>query len=120
MSDHFPIVFAIKSNETTTQRPVLKYTYKHSYYEKNIDKFKNTLRNRNWNDFKKLKTAINHVNTFSISLLTFTTCCSQKAEVNVKFKSEQSPWIDKGIGKPSKKNQRRYEKILKNATLKND
>ena len=48
------------------------------------------------------------------------TCCSQKAEVNVKFKSEQSPWIDKGIGKPSKKNQRRYEKILKNATLKND
>ena len=120
MSDRFPIVFAIKSNETTTQRPVLKYTYKHSYYEKNIDKFKNTLRNRNWNDFKKLKTAINHVNTFSISLLTFMTCCSQKAEVNVKFKSEQSPWIAKGIGKPSKKNQRGYEKILKNATLKND
>ena len=48
------------------------------------------------------------------------TCCSQKAEVNVKFKCEQSPWIAKGIGKPSKKNQRRYEKILKNATLKND
>ena len=54
LSDHFSIVFTIKSNETT-QRPVLKYTYKHSYCEKNIGKLKNTLRNRNWNDIKKIE-----------------------------------------------------------------
>ena len=46
LSDHSPIVFAIKTNETT-QRPVVKSTYKRSYCEKNIDKFKNTLHNRN-------------------------------------------------------------------------
>ena len=33
LSDHFPIVFAIKTNETT-QRPVLKSTYKRSYCQK--------------------------------------------------------------------------------------
>ena len=33
LSDHFLIVFAIKTNETT-QRPVAKSTYNHSYCEK--------------------------------------------------------------------------------------
>ena len=46
LSDHFPIVFAIKTKETT-QRPVVKPTYKRSYCKKNIGKFKNTLHNRN-------------------------------------------------------------------------
>ena len=54
LSDYFPIVFVIKINETT-QRPVVKSTYKRSCCEKNIDKFKNTLRNRNWDDVKKLE-----------------------------------------------------------------
>ena len=42
LSDHFPTVFAIKTNETT-QRPVVKSIYKRFYCEKNIDKFKNIL-----------------------------------------------------------------------------
>ena len=54
MSDHFPIVFALKTNETTP-KPVLKSTYKRSYREKNIDKFKNTLHNRNWDGIKKIE-----------------------------------------------------------------
>ena len=33
LSNHFPIVYAIKTNETT-QRPVVKSTYKRSYCEK--------------------------------------------------------------------------------------
>ena len=37
LSDHFPIVFAIKTNEAN-QRPVVKSTYKRSYCEKNIEK----------------------------------------------------------------------------------
>ena len=36
LSDHFPIAFAIKTNETT-QRPIVKSTYKRSYSEKNIN-----------------------------------------------------------------------------------
>ena len=46
LPDHFPIAFAIKTNETT-QTPVVKSTYKRSYCEKNIGKFKNILHNRN-------------------------------------------------------------------------
>ena len=42
LSDHFPTVFAIKTNETT-QRPAVKSIYKRFYCEKNIDKFKNIL-----------------------------------------------------------------------------
>ena len=54
LSDHFSIVFLIKTNETT-QRPVVKSTYKRSYCEQNIDKFKSTLHNRNWDNIKKIE-----------------------------------------------------------------
>ena len=54
LSDPFPIVSAIKTNETT-QRPVVKSTCKRSYCEKNIDKFKNTLHNRNWDGIPKIE-----------------------------------------------------------------
>ena len=54
LSDHFPNAFAIKTNETT-QRPIVKSTYKRSYCEKSIDKFKNILHNRNWDDIKKIE-----------------------------------------------------------------
>ena len=43
-----------------------------------------------------------------------------KSEVKVKFKSNQSPWITKGIAKSSKKKQSLYEKFLKNKTPKNE
>ena len=43
-----------------------------------------------------------------------------KSEVKVKFKSDESPWITKGIAKLSKKKQRLYEKFLKNRTPKNE
>ena len=42
LSDRFPIVFAIKTNETM-QRPVVKSTHKRTYCKKNIDKFENIL-----------------------------------------------------------------------------
>ena len=41
-------------------------------------------------------------------------------KVKVKFKSDHSPWITKGIAKSSKKKQRLYEKVLKNRTPKNE
>ena len=54
LSYHFPIAFAIKTNEAT-QRPIVKSTYKRAYCEKSIDKFKNILHNRNWDDIKKIE-----------------------------------------------------------------
>ena len=119
LSDHFPIVFAIKTNETT-QRLVIKSNYKRSYCEKNIDKFKNTLHNRNWDDIQKIEDPNKEYKYF---LNTFTDIYDNsfpKLEVKVKFKSDQSPWITKGIAKSSKKKQRLYEKLLKNRTPKNE
>ena len=109
LSDHFPIVFAIKSNETT-QRPVVKSTYKRSHCEKNIDKFRNILHNRNWDDIKKTEDPDKAYRYKSFP----------KSEVKVKFQSDQSPWITKGIAKSSKKKQRLYEKFLKNRTPQNE
>ena len=45
---------------------------------------------------------------------------SQKRKLNFKFKSDQNPWITKGIAKSSKKNQRLYEKFLKKRTPENE
>ena len=47
-------------------------------------------------------------------------CEKNTDKVKVNFKSDQSPWITKGIAKPSKKKQRLYEKFLKNRTPKNE
>ena len=119
MSDHLPIFFAIKTNETT-QRPVVKSTYKRYYCEKNIDKFKNTLHNRNWDDIQKIEDP-NKAYKYFLDIFTDIYDNSfPKSKVKVKFKSDQSPWITKGIAKSSKQKQRLYEKFLKNRTPKNE
>ena len=102
MSDHFPIVFAVKTHETT-QRPVVKSIYKRSYCEKNIDKFKNTLHNRNWDDIKKAEDP-NKACKYFLDIFNDTYDNSfPKSEVKGKFKSDRSSWITKGIAKLSKK-----------------
>ena len=117
LSDHFPSVFAIKTNETT-QRADVKSTYKRSYCEKNIDKFKNTLHNRNWDDIRKIEYP-NKAYKYFLDIFTDIYDNSfPKSEVKVKFKSDQSPWITKGIAKSSKKKQRLYKIFLKNRTPK--
>ena len=54
LSDHFPLVFTFKTNETT-QKLVVKSTNKRSCCEKNIDKFNKTLHNRNLDAIKKIE-----------------------------------------------------------------
>ena len=119
MSDHFPTVFAIKTNETT-QRPVIKSTYKSSYCEKNIDKFKSILHNRNCDDIKKIEEPNKAYKYFLNIFIEIYDKSFPKSEDKVKFKSDQSPWITKGVTKSSKKKQRIYEKFLKNRTSKNE
>ena len=119
LSDHFPIVIAIKINETT-QRPVVKSTYKRSYYEKSIDKFKNIPHNRNWDDTKKIADTKKAYKYFLNIFIDIYSISFQKSEVKVKFKSHQISWITKGIAKSSKKKLRLYEKFLKNRTPKNE
>ena len=102
LPDHFSVFFAIKSNETT-QRPVVKSTHKRYYCEKNVGKFRNILHNRNWDDITKTE----YPHKYFLNI--FIDICDKsfpKTEVKVKFKSDQSPWITKGIAKLSKKKQK--------------
>ena len=119
LSDHFPIVFAIKTNEIT-QRLVVKSTYKLSYCEKNIEKFKNTLHNRNWDEIKKIEDPSKAYKYFLKIFIDIYGNSFPNSEVKVKLKSDQSPWITKNIAKSSKKKQRLYEKFLKNRAPKNE
>ena len=105
MSDHFHIVFAIKTNETM-ERPVVKSTYKRSYCEKNTDKFKNILHNRNWDDIKKIEDPNKAYKYFLNIFIDIYDNSFPQSEVKVKFKSDQSPWITKGIAKSPKEKQR--------------
>ena len=103
LSDHFPVVVTIKTNETT-QRPVVKSTYKRSYCEKNIDKFKNTLHSRNWDDIKKIEDPNKASKYFLDIFIDIYDNSFLKSEVKVKFKSDQNPWITKGIANLQKRN----------------
>ena len=116
LSDHFSIVFAINTNETT-QRSVVKSTYKRSYCEKNISKFKNILHSRNWVDIKKNEDPNKAYKYLVNVFIDIYDKSFPKSKVKVKFKSDQSPWITKGTAKSSKNKQRLYEKFLKNRTL---
>ena len=111
MSDHVPVVFPIKTNETT-QRTVVKSTYKRSYCEIFFDKFKNILHNRNWDDIKKNKDPNKAHGYFLNIFIDIYDKLFPKSEV--KFKSDQSPLITKRMTKISKKKQRLYEKFLNN------
>ena len=113
LSDHFPIVFAIETNGTT-QRPVVKSTYKRFYSEKNIEKFKNLkilCATEIGKTFKKLNTPIKHINTFSTSLLTFLTNRSQ----NRKLKLNSRAITALGLLNVLQNHQKRNKDFMKNS-----
>ena len=76
-----------------------KSTYKRSYCEKNIDKFRNTVYNRNWDNIKNVEDPSKAYTYFLDIFIDIYDKSFLKAEVKVKFKSNQSPWITRGIAK---------------------
>ena len=78
------------------------------------------MRNRNWDDIKRIEDPNKAYKYLLNIFIDIYDKSFQKLEVKVKFKSDQSPLITKGIAKSSKKKQRIYEKFLKNRTPKNE
>ena len=103
LSDHFPIVFAIKTNKTT-QRLVEKSTYKRSYNEKDIDNLKIVYTTEIGITLKKIEDPSNAYKYFVDIFIDIYDNSFPELEVKVKFKSDQSPWLSKGIAKSSKRN----------------
>ena len=78
------------------------------------------MRNRNWDDIKRTEDPNKAYKYLLNIFIDIYDKSFPKLEVKVKFKSDQSPLITKGIAKSSKKKQRIYEKFLKNRTPKNE
>ena len=110
LSDHFPIVFAIKTNETM-QRSVVKSIYKRSLTVKKILTNLKILCPTEIGWHLKIEDPTRHINTFSLPLLTFITIRFQNRKL--KLNSRVSPWINKEIAKSSKKETKTLWKILK-------
>ena len=85
-------------------------------WKKNIEKFKNIQQSRNWDDIKNVEDPSKAYKYFLSIFIDIYDQPFPKTEVKVKFKSDQNPWITKGIAKSSTKKQRLYEKFLKNRT----
>ena len=117
MSDHFSIVFATKTNEIS-QRPVVKSTYKRSYCEKNIDKLKNILHNRNWDGIKKIEHPNKAYKYFLDIFIDIYDNSHPKSEVKVKSRAIRALGLLKVLRKSSKKKRRLYKRFLKNRTPK--
>ena len=87
------------------------YIHRCSYCEKNIDKFKNTLYNRNWDDIKKLEIPIKHINTFSISLLTFMTIRFQNRKLKLNSRAIRALGLLKILQSHQKRNKPRHFRL---------
>ena len=82
ISDHFPIIFARKNKidaEITEQ-----YIFKRNVSGKSIDKFKQKLRNIDWNDAKILRNVNDAYSIFPEIFLSLYNECFPKIKVKLK------------------------------------
>ena len=111
ISYHFPIIFATKNKidvENTEQ-----YIFKRNISDQSIGKFKQKLRNIDWNNIKILRNVNAAYGKFLEIFLSLYNECFPKIKVKLKPQRQFNPWITKGIRKSSKKKQKLYEKFLK-------
>ena len=93
LSDHFPIVFALKTNETA-QKSVVKFTYKRSYRKKKILKnLKILCTTETGMALKKIGDSSKAYKYF-LDIINFYDKSYPKTEVKLK-KKDQSHWITK-------------------------
>ena len=114
ISDHFPIIFATKNKidaEITEQ-----YIFKRNISDQSIGKFKQKLRNIDWNNIKILRNVNDAYSKFLEILLSLYNECFPKIQVKLKPQRQFNPSIKKSIRKSSKKKQKLYEKFFKKRT----
>ena len=91
LSHHFPIVFALKINETT-QKPVVKFTYKLSYYEKIFVNLKILCTTEiGMDEIHKIKDFNKAYKYFLNIFVDIYDKSFPKSEIKFEFKSDQSP-----------------------------
>ena len=116
LTDHFPIVIALKNDGPSHQHSKTKHRYKRSYNEENIKAFNHRLLSINWDEIKNCDDPNEAYKQFFNIFNSIYDIYFPKVFVRLKTKHIQSPWITKGIAKSSKRKQKLYEKFLKHRT----
>ena len=99
LSYHFTIVFALKINETT-QKPVVKFTYKLSFCEKILANLKVLWTTEiGMDEIHKIQDSYKAYKYFLDIFIHIYDKSIPKSEVKVEFKKDQSPWITKDDAK---------------------
>ena len=116
MTDHFPIVIALKNYGSSQQHSKTKHKYKRSYNEENIKAFNQRLLSVKWDEVKNCDDPNETYKQFFNIFNSVYDIYFPKVFVRLKTTHIQSPWITKGIAKSSKRKQKLYEKFLKHRT----
>ena len=120
LTDHFPIVIALKNDVTSQQHSKTKHKYKRSYHEENI---KFSITGYFQSAGMKLKAVMIPMMLINSFFDIFNSICDihfPKVLVRLKTKHIQSPGKTKGIVKSSKRKQKLYEKFMKHRTQKTE
>ena len=64
LTDHFPLVIALKNDVPSQQRSKTKHLYKPNYNEKNIKVFNHRLLSINWDEIKNCVIPMRLINSF--------------------------------------------------------
>ena len=116
LTDHFPIVIALKNYGPSQQHSNTNHKYKRSYNEENIKAFNQRLLSVNWDEVKNCDDPNEAYKQFFNIFNSIYDLYFPKIFVRLKAKHIQSPWTTKGIAKSSKRKQKLYEKFLKHRT----
>ena len=116
LTDHFPIVIALKNYGPSQQHSNTKHKYKRSYNEENIKAFNQRLFSVTWDEVRNCDDPNEAYKQFFNIFNSTYDIYFPKVFVRLKTKHIQSPWITKGIVKSSKRKQKLYEKFLKHRT----
>ena len=101
LTDHFPIVIALKNYGPSQQHSKTKHKYKRSYNEENIKVFNQRLLSVNWDELKNCDDLNEAYKQFFNIFNSTYDIYFPKVFVRLKTKHIQSLWITKGIAKSS-------------------
>ena len=103
ISNYFPIIFATK-NKIDAEIPE-QFIFKRNISDQSIDRFKEKLRNINWNNINILQNVNVALSKFLEGFLSLYNECFSKIKFKSKPQRQCNPWVTKGIRKSSKRKQ---------------
>ena len=118
ISDHFPVFFITETEVNKKEKS--NFVFKREINDTNLREFNETLLGVNWANVLRNTDPNTAYNDFIKIFLSHYNIFFPKKKIQIKTKSQSSPWITTGIIKSSKRKQKLYEKFLKRKTPRNE